>query len=369
MIVVIVVDCFVDLSNGTAVSANNLAKELEIKGHEVRVVAPYAKGFGVKERYIPIVDYFAKKQHFHFGLAQSEVLQSAFRGADIIHFFLPFKLEIVGIKIAQKMKIPYLGAFHLQPEHISRNGHLGFIPKIDDFILWLFKTRFYDKLPYIHCPSQFIYDYLKAKNFKNNLFVISNGFKASFSKKHAKKRDDYFHICATSRYAQEKRMDVLIEAVKISKYEKHIKLHLKGQGPLENELKNRAKQLSNEVDFGFVSHEELGALYQYMDLFVHCADVDGEAISVLEAIACGIVPIISDSNLAAPKQFALDNRSLFKAGDARDLAEKIDYFLEHKEILDDLGKSYADSAKSYDLSICVDKMIEKYEEIIKNFKG
>lgn len=51
----------------------------------------------------------------------------------------------------------------------------------------------------------------------------------------------------------------------------------------------------------------------------------------MEALACGLVPVIANSPLSATPQFALDDRSLFQAGNAGDLADKIDYWIEHPE--------------------------------------
>ena len=297
MVIVVVVDCFVDKSNGTAVSANNLVKTLRQKGHIVRVVAPYVEGNGayrVDERYIPFVTEISHKQHMHFGKADKKVLREAFDGADIIHFFLPFKLEIIGVKIAKEMKVPYICGFHLQPENITYNAHLTWIPLIHQFIFWLFKYRIYRHTKYIHCPSQLIADELKRHNYNSKLYVISNGFTPKLRKLEKIKKDDYFHIAMTGRYTQEKRQDLLIEAVYLSKYEKQIKLHIKGLGPREAEYKNLASKLTYGADLGFVSDEELENLYSYVDLYVHTSDVDIESIATLEAISNGIVPIISD---------------------------------------------------------------------------
>lgn len=371
MVIVIVVDCFSDKSNGTAVSANNLADTLKAKGHKVRIVAPYISGEGcynIEERYIPLVTEISHTQHMHFGKPQKEILREAFKGADIIHLFLPFKLEIVGVQIAREMKIPYIGAFHLQPEHITYNAHLSKIPFIHKYLFWRFKHYYYKYFHHIHCPSKLIENELKKHNYKAELFVISNGFNTSFKKVEYEKNDDFFHIVMTGRYSIEKCQDVLIKAIKISKYEKQIKLHLKGQGPKEKEYKLLAKNLSNDVDFGFINKDELAKLYGYMDLYIHTADVDGEAISALEAIASGIVPIIADSPLSATKQFALDERSLFKAGDFKELAHKIDYFFEHRDELKELSPLYSQSAKNYDLDLCVDKMLNLYKKAIVDFK-
>lgn len=371
LVVVIVVDCFTDKCNGTAVSANNLAHTLRAKGHIVRVVAPFVEGEGacaLKERWIPLVTYISHKQHMHFGEADESTLRAAFEGADIVHLFLPFKLEITARKVAQAMKIPYIAGFHLQPENITYNAHLTWIPLIHRFIFWLFKVRFYRHIRHIHCPSKLIESELKKHHYNAKLFVISNGFTPHLQRLEKRVIDELFHITMTGRYTQEKRQDLLINAVLLSKYESRIKLHIKGLGPREEEYRRLGARLTNGLDLGFASDEDLAMLYSHTNLYVHTSDVDGESISALEAIASGLVPIIADSKTSATKQFAIDERSLFVAGDAADLARKIDYFIENPSALESLSKDYENLAKNYELGACVDKMIDLYREAIRDFK-
>ena len=61
----------------------------------------------------------------------------------------------------------------------------------------------------------------------------------------------------------------------------------------------------------------------------------------MEALACGLVPVISDSPLSATGQFALCAESLFRAGDADDLARRIDYWVEHPEEKRAYAEQYA----------------------------
>ena len=58
----------------------------------------------------------------------------------------------------------------------------------------------------------------------------------------------------------------------------------------------------------------------------------------MEAFACGLVPVIADSPRSATPQFALDERSLFPAGDTDVLAERIDWWLEHPEERREMGR-------------------------------
>ena len=89
------------------------------------------------------------------------------------------------------------------------------------------------------------------------------------------------------------------------------------------------------------------------DLYVHAADMEIEAMSCMEAFAGGLVPIIANSSKSATPQFALDDRSLFAAGDSADLARKIDYWIEHPQEKAEMEHRYAASAEAYNLDRCV----------------
>lgn len=54
-------------------------------------------------------------------------------------------------------------------------------------------------------------------------------------------------------------------------------------------------------------------------------------ISCLEAISCGLVPVISNSPRCATKAYALTARSLFQFDSPKDLADKIDWWLDHPQ--------------------------------------
>lgn len=373
MIIVLVIDSFADKSNGTSMTAARFASALEKRGHSVRVVAPFVQGSGfypVKERYIPLVTEIAKAQHMVFGKPDVKVLEQAFLGADIVHLFLPFRLEQVAVQVAQKMGVPYMAAFHLQPEHITYNIGLQKFALLNRFIFWLFKRRFYRHIAHIHCPSQLIKDELERAGYGGKKYVISNGFDPKFKPADPSSTplDKLIHITMVGRYSKEKRQDLIIKAIAQNPYKDKIKLHLLGVGPLESTLKKQAKILPNAVDFRFLPLEELIKVLHQSTLYIHAAEVEGEAIAALEAISCGIVPIIADSKVSATRQFALDSRSLFRAGDASDLSEKITYWIERTQELEQASKLYAKSAQNYTLESTIAKAIAMYEEVISDFQ-
>lgn len=104
--------------------------------------------------------------------------------------------------------------------------------------------------------------------------------------------------------------------------------------------------VSHEPRFGFYDKEELARLSSEAYLYIHCAWVEVEGLSCVEALREGIVPVIAKGRLTATSQFALDERSIFPVFDAKALAEKIDWWIEHREEHDRMRKLYAESVKN-----------------------
>ena len=81
------------------------------------------------------------------------------------------------------------------------------------------------------------------------------------------------------RYSEEKRQDVLIEAVKRSVHSHRTQLILAGQGPKERSLRWQGRSLRYPPIMGFFDTERLCELMAMSDLYVHAADVEIEAIA------------------------------------------------------------------------------------------
>jgi glycosyltransferase involved in cell wall biosynthesis len=73
-----------------------------------------------------------------------------------------------------------------------------------------------------------------------------------------------------------------------------------------------------------------------------------------------LVPVIANSSNSATPQFALDERSLFKAGDPKDLARAIDYWLDRTRERRLMEERYAVAARRYSLS----NSIQLFEQML-----
>jgi 1,2-diacylglycerol 3-alpha-glucosyltransferase len=97
--------------------------------------------------------------------------------------------------------------------------------------------------------------------------------------------------------------------------------------------------------------------------------IDIEPLSALEAMACGITPILSDSKRSSVRYFALDSRNLFIHNKPKDLANKIDYWIEHPEEKEANAKQYLAYVKQFDFDTSMDKMEAMYLQTIAAWKN
>lgn len=371
MRILIVIDQYDDSNNGTTISAQRFANGLKNAGHEVFIIStgkPNDYKTSVKPIHLtPIVSYIVRSQGMRFAMPNKSKLREAISKVDIVHFYMPFFLSNQGVKIAEELGVPHTAAFHVQPENITYTIGLGENKKINNYIYTFFNKHFYNKFNHIHCPSQFIANQLKEHGYTAKTHIISNGVDDDFKYIKSDKPtelEDKFVITMIGRYSNEKRQDVLIDAISKSKYENKIQLVLAGKGPKENSYKNLGKKLTNTPIMEFYTKEDLITLLSYTDLYVHAADAEIEAISCIEAFACGLVPIIANSSNSATPQFALNENSLFEAGNSEDLAKKIDYWIENPIEKKQMEIEYSKSAEKYRLSNSIKQIERMFEDAI-----
>ena len=88
-------------------------------------------------------------------------------------------------------------------------------------------------------------------------------------------------------------------------------------------------------------------------------------LSVIEAMACGLVPVIAASELSAASQFALIDESLFPVRDAALLARRIDWWIAHQAERAEWGEKYAEYTKAhYSVEASVHKFVDMERKAI-----
>ena len=373
MIITLVTDTFDVGNNGITVSAMRFAANLISRGHTVRVVAcgepgaatgPQRDGpemFWVPELVVPIATRLARRQNTAFGKPDRETLIAAIKDADVVHIYQPWPLGRAAERVARELGVPAIAAFHIQPENITYNLGLGWFPPAAHLVYVLLRVLFYGRFADIHCPSTFIAAQLRHHGYRARLHVISNGVSSGFRPGPARVRgaDEPFRILMVGRFSPEKRQEVLIRAVRKSRHAANIQLHFAGKGPGRSGCAGWRRSFPYPAQFGYHSQAELIELIRSCDLYVHASDVEIEGVSCLEAFACGLVPVISDSPRSATGQFALGPGNLFRSGNASSLAERIDRWIDDPGALAEASETYARYADLY----AVDRSVKAIERV------
>ena len=375
MTICIVCDVLGKANNGTSIAAMNLINSLRAKGHTVRVVCPDAERRGEKDYFIlptlPVGPFrrYVEKNGVVIAGASRPVLEEALDGAEHVHIMTPFFAGCAALRIAKKRGLSVTAGFHCQAENLTSHLFLKNCRLANRLTYWAFYRHFYRYVDAVHYPSEFIREVFEEYAGKTNAWVISNGVNRIFRPMQAEKPPELAGkrvILFIGRYSKEKSHGVLIDAAKKSRHAEELQLVFAGTGPLKEKLVRRSAGLPNPPIFRFYAREELVRIINSADLYVHPAEIEIEAIACLEAISCGLVPVISDSPRSATRFFALDEKNLFPCNDSAALAERIDYWLDHPTEKEACRQAYLERAAVFDFDRCMDKMEEM---ILKTHAG
>lgn len=380
MIVTIVCDVLGEENNGTTIAAMNLIRYLKRQGHIVRILCADQNKKGQENCWVvPNMNFgktlnkYIEKVGVTLAKPVEDIIRDCIKGSDVVHILIPLYLSMNAIKIAKEYDIPMTASFHMQAENLTSYFKLNNVKFINTAVYKIIYKYVYQYVDKIHFPTKFIEEIFE-KNIKKTTpgCVISNGVNDYVKKENIEKPLEYQNkivILTTGRYAREKSQDTLIKAIYHSKYKNKIQLILGGQGIKEKEYRKLAKNLPIQPLFKFYSRTEIIDVLNYADIYVHPAEIELEGISCIEAIACGKLTIVSNSKLSATKEFAVDERCIFKCRKPKDLARVIDYWIDHPEEKKIIEDKYLHSALAFNQEKCMEKMEQMLFDAIKVHKN
>lgn len=145
--------------------------------------------------------------------------------------------------------------------------------------------------------------------------------------------DDVVIISNRAFYNNQYNIECLVNAIPLI-LERHpnAKFILKGAGPLETYLKSLVKKLevSHHVRFvGLVPYNQMAQYLRASDIYVSTCFVDSTSVSLLEAMACGLPPVVTD--IPGNREWITygKNGLLYPPKDFTALAERISQLIEN----------------------------------------
>ena len=373
--------------NGLSASARRTVKYLKETGHDVRVLSgPNMESdlpqpdFPLKHFTFPLFEPIIVAEGYSFASGDPQRIEEAVKWADDVHLEEAFVLQLKTIRLCKKLGVPLTITYHLHPENIFYALGMGSWTWANEAMLHFWRDKVYNHCIAIQCPTENVRKRLEKEQFAARLEVISNGVIPDKCIRPETPPADYedpdrpLKVVYIGRLAAEKDHYTLFEAMKYSTFARRIQLICAGQGPQAKVFKKKARKLYEdgvlryEPIFRFCNRDDLRTLAAEADLCVHCAVVEVEGLSIMEAMQQAVVPVIAEGPITGTSQFALDERSIFPQKDAKVLAERIDYWLSHPKERWEMGRRYAASMKQYDIRESSRKLLNMFQYAIDKQK-
>lgn len=367
--IAMVIDTYDDSRNGAVISTKRFVDLLRVS-HDVSVITTGfpSPGKVLLPKFYPLgMKRIMKKMNTPLAIPSERILRRTLKRMDLVHVQFPFFLGLRSIDLARKLKIPVVTTFHIQAEHLAMNAGIH----SEKFIMYCYKIwvkYLFNRSDAVICPSEFAEEELKRYGLKAPSVIISNGVGPMFTRLARGKPPEFkdkFLVLTVGRLAPEKKHETIIKGIACSAHCYEIQLLIIGAGPLKDKLAELGTILPNPPIILEKSQEDLVQYYNFSDLYIHAAQIEVECMSVLEAMACGLPVVIAKSSKSATSQFALMKESLFNVDDVFELASRIDYWIEHPQVLRQAGYQYSKSAENYSFSVSFTKLLNLYQCLIK----
>lgn len=177
-------------------------------------------------------------------------------------------------------------------------------------------------------------------------------------------------ILWAGRFLSTKLLDLAFISLSLIEQDYKVKMHILGTGELKSRYELIAKELGIKdrvIWHGQVPHEEVEHLMRSSDLFFFTSVMEGTPSVIMECITnglpilcfdtCGFGPLVDESigekiHLSNPEQ------------SAREFADKIKYFYEHRDILQQKSENCKDKLSTISWDSLANKVIDIYKQVL-----
>ena len=364
--------------NGVIYSMESFKKGLKAKGNNVYIYTTGYRGYKEKDPDVfrcPVLTLklgygIAIASKFSFSKKAMQVMDTL----DIMHTQHPYAVGSFAMKMARQRKIPLVFTNHSQYEQSSY--YIPFNQRMVKKAIRNGVTKFANKCDCVISPSESMKKILRNHyKIKTRIEVVPNGIDLSMFKiknsgeiRKKYKLTKEKTLVYTGRLSKEKRIDFLLKAMQlILKKEPETKLLLVGDGPdrarLESIIKEKKLQ-NNIIITGFVDYRRIAEYYSVADLFVTGSKSEVHPLTILEAMAIGLVPVA----VIAPGNRDIitnDVDGILTPDNYSEFAKQVCILLKNKKIRNTLKKNAKETAKKYSIQETTKKLLELYKLLIK----
>ncbi|MUK03528.1 glycosyltransferase [Vibrio cholerae] len=344
--ILIAADTYPPNVNGAAQFGYRLAKGMAGRGHEVHVLAPRSSNgrsftepggewtvHRLRSHSVPTHDYWRICLPWEIKRDISLLFDQV--QPDVVHIQCHYMVGEYTLYEAVRRGIRVVATNHFMPENL--NPFLPFpewFKKIVAKNSWKDMGKVMGKAAAVTTPTPLAAKAMHDHAFLREVLPVSNGIdSAAYELQPGETIEPHEHptVLFVGRLAEEKHVDVLIDAV--AKTPEHLRVHLEivGGGEVKPALQAQAARLgiSDRVAFrGLIDDDELRLSYIRAAVFCQPGTAELQSLVTLEAMSASTPVLLADA-MALPHLVSDgENGYLFPPGDSDELGRRITEILE-----------------------------------------
>ena len=252
---------------------------------------------------------------------------------NLIHVHWAIPTGLIGVLVGSLLKKPVIVTIHGSDSRMAMETS-GFLKKVFVYIC--------NKASHLNCVSEVQKNELEQLGFSNKkITILPMGVDGTFLEKgeYRKIESNYrpFTILSNRNLLPIYNVSLLIRAIPmVLKEEPDTKFLIAGEGSEKEVLEREARDLNihSYLKFlGRVPHEEMPNLLAKANIYVSTSLYDGTSVSLLEALASGAFPVVTDIPSNREWITNAENGFLVPTGNEYILARKIVEAIRNKELL------------------------------------
>ncbi len=329
---------------------------------------PYTETYSdnVRIQFLPIqkqsLHYWKRGEVIRYLIAHHKYLKQHLKEHtyDLCHVFFGFPTGLLAY--LHRKKMPYIVSVRGSdvPGYNKRFS-------LDYIILRPILNRVYHHAKAVIANSRQFADLFEEQFPELSAEVITNGIDTETFQPQ-EHYNDVMKIVTAARLIPRKGIDILIKACKqLKKNNILFELNIAGEGPEEEPLKQLCHKLhiASQVNFlGRVERKNMQTLLPQCDVFVLPSYAEGMSNAALEALACGLPLILT--NTGGTKELINHNGFIIPFGDDLMLADKLMDLCEDKTLRQQMGEQSRQHARSYSWQKIAQQYYDVYRQVMSD---
>ena len=282
---------------------------------------------------------------------------------NLIHAHWAIPTGLIGTWVGSLFKKPLIVTIHGSDLRMALERP-GFLKKIFVYVC--------KRATYLNCVSKVQKNEMEQMGIMSEkISIIPMGVDEAFLERGRERKIELdkgaFIILSNRNLLPLYNVSILIRAIpNILREEPRTKFLIAGEGSEKENLENEVENLNLSISVRFlgrVPHKEMPNLLAQSDIYVSTSPYDGTSVSLLEALASGTFPVVTD--IPSNREWIADgdNGFLVPKGNENLLAKKIVEAIRNRRLL---GEAYEKNRKIVEQRACWRENIKKITELYQD---